>query len=232
MLVYRFNILFEDEADVLRVIDIQANQSFMDLHLAIQKAIGFDASKPASFYLSSDHWRKGREISSSEKAGAALMEKARMNQFIADPHQKIVYVSDYDEEWTLRLSLMRILKSDPKTAYPALVRSEGDAPKQYKNQTPLADPENEFDALVKSMLGGKETSKKDEDSDKSKKSKPSAVKKLKIEDEEEGYDDEDYETYESVEGDEESEDDEMDMGMDEDEDEEDGFSLYGEDDED
>jgi hypothetical protein len=231
MLVYRFNIIFEDEADVIRVIDIQANQSFLDLHLAIQKAIGFDASKPASFYLSSDHWRKGKEISSEEKANAALMEKSRMNQFIADPHQKIVYVSDYDEEWTLRLSLMRILKSDPKSSYPALVRSEGEAPKQYKNLTPLADPENEFDALVKSMLGGKEPAKPVEGSDEPKKTTASIVKKLKIEDEEEGYDDEDYQTYESVEGDEdEAEDDDMDVGMDEDED--DDFSLYGEDEED
>lgn len=231
MLVYRFNIIFEDEADVIRVIDIQANQSFLDLHLAIQKAIGFDASKPASFYLSSDHWRKGKEISSEEKANAALMEKSRMNQFIADPHQKIVYVSDYDEEWTLRLSLMRILKSDPKSSYPALVRSEGEAPKQYKNLTPLADPENEFDALVKSMLGGKEPAKPVEGSDEPKKTTASIVKKLKIEDEEEGYDDEDYQTYESVEGDEaEAEDDDMDVSMDEDED--DDFSLYGEDEED
>lgn len=231
MLVYRFNIIFEDEADVIRVIDIQANQSFLDLHLAIQKAIGFDASKPASFYLSSDHWRKGKEISSEEKANAALMEKSRMNQFIADPHQKIVYVSDYDEEWTLRLSLMRILKSDPKSSYPVLVRSEGEAPKQYKNLTPLADPENEFDALVKSMLGGKEPAKPVEGSDEPKKTTASIVKKLKIEDEEEGYDDEDYQTYESVEGDEdEAEDDDMDVGMDEDED--DDFSLYGEDEED
>jgi len=231
MLVYRFNIIFEDEADVIRVIDIQANQSFLDLHLAIQKAIGFDASKPASFYLSSDHWRKGKEISSEEKANAALMEKSRMNQFIADPHQKIVYVSDYDEEWTLRLSLMRILKSDPKSSYPALVRSEGEAPKQYKNLTPLADPENEFDALVKSMLSGKEPAKPVAGSDEPKKTTASIVKKLKIEDEEEGYDDEDYQTYESVEGDEaEAEDDDMDVSMDEDED--DDFSLYGEDEED
>lgn len=226
MLVYRFNVIFEDEEDVLRVIDIQANQTFLDLHQAIQKAIGFDGTKPASFYMSSDHWRKGKEISLEGRKETPRMEKAVLNAYIIDPHQKIVYVSDYEEEWTLRVSLTRILQSEAGKSYPLLFRSSGEAPKQYKLLRPLADPESEFDALVKNMLGGKtpieykkgKASEDEGDEDEVKPAKKKApatktatpkpaapVKKdLEIEDAEEAYDEEDYESYTSIDGDDDS----------------------------
>jgi hypothetical protein len=222
MLVYRFNVLFEDEEDVLRVIEIKANQTFLDLHQAIQKAIGFDGSKPASFYMSSDHWRKGKEISLEGRNETPRMEKAVLNTYIIDPHQKIVYISDYEEEWTLRVSLTRILQAEEGKTYPFMLKSTGEAPKQYKLLRPLADPESEFDALVKNMLGGKtpiEYKKDriaDEGDDESEKpvkkktapakttpAKPAAPAKkdLEIEDAEEAYDAEDYESYTSIDGD-------------------------------
>jgi hypothetical protein len=203
MLVYRFNVVFEDEAEVLRVIDIKANQSFIDLHQAIQNAIGFDGSKPASFYMSSDHWRKGREISLEEKEGAALMETAKLNNYIADPHQKIVYISDYEEEWTLRLSLMRILQSESDKTYPLLFKSIGEAPKQYKKINPLEDPQNEFDNLVKTMLGGKlpaddEENDMDEEDDEDEEN--DNLEEGDDLNEEMGYDDDDYEGLDSIDG--------------------------------
>lgn len=226
MLVYRFNVIFEDEEDVLRVIDIQANQTFLDLHNAIQKAIGFDGTKQASFYMSSDHWRKGKEISLEGRKETPRMEKAVLNAYIMDPHQKIVYISDYDEEWTLRVSLTRILQSESGKTYPSLFKSVGEAPKQYKLIRPLADPESEFDSLVKNMLGGKtpieykkDKAIADDEEDeiekpvkkKSPVAKPSpskpaapAKKDLEIEDAEEAYDQEDYESYTSIDGDDDS----------------------------
>ena len=62
MAIYRFRVTYEDHEDVYRDIEIKSIQTFEDLHHAIQEAIGFDKSKPASFYMSDDYWRKDQEI--------------------------------------------------------------------------------------------------------------------------------------------------------------------------
>ena len=74
--MYKFRVTFEDHDEVSRDIEIKSNQTFMDLHKAIQSAIGFDGAQLASFYMSNDYWVKGKEITSAENdKGIALMEK-------------------------------------------------------------------------------------------------------------------------------------------------------------
>lgn len=150
-LVYRYRVTFEDIDEVERVIDIRAGQTFRDLHLGIQSAIGFDASKPASFYMSGDQWRKGQEISTEKDRSNILMKDARLNNFMNDPHQKILYETDFDSDWSLRVELQRILQATEGVIYPAVVRSVGEAPKQYKPSQAGGDL-NEFDEMVSEFV--------------------------------------------------------------------------------
>lgn len=158
MAVYRFRVVFEDQEDVLREIEIQGKQTFEELHRTIQEAIAFDNSKDASFFMSDDYWRKGQEITNSrvvndddddddyrrpKKAPTKQMSKSRVADFIDDPHQKIVYVFDPVAKWTLLVELIKILADDPKTNYPRTVKSSGAAPKQYKQV--IAPPIDEDD---------------------------------------------------------------------------------------
>jgi len=137
MAVYRFRLTFEDYDDVSRDIEIKSTQTFEDLHYAIHSYIGFDASKQASFFMSDDYWKKGKEISNRElkgddKASVATMRNARICDFIIDPHQKIYYLFDLQDKWTFRIELIKILTSeDNSTPYPKCVRVVGEAPKQY-----------------------------------------------------------------------------------------------------
>lgn len=139
MAIYRFRIIFEDYDDVTRDIEIRSTQSFEDLHHAIHSSIGFDASKPASFYMSDDHWTKGNEISNrelkeSEIDKVATLRKARLCDFIADPHQKIYYIFDPEAQWSFRIELVKILVQEEAGAtYPRCIKSIGDAPKQFGN---------------------------------------------------------------------------------------------------
>src|ERR1051325_6068841 len=102
MSVYKFRITFEDYDDISRDIEIKSTQNFEELHNAIQKAIGFDASKPASFFMSDDYWKKGTEITLSAEDGrkVALMWKSKLCNFIVDPHQKIYYIFDPEAPWS------------------------------------------------------------------------------------------------------------------------------------
>lgn len=157
--VYRFRITFEDY-DVSRDIEIKSTQTFEDFHLIIQSSINFDASKPASFFMSTDHWIRGQEISSEEKTDKAgnkipLLKEARLANYIADPHQKIYYQFDSETNWTFLIELVKILpQADGIRHYPVCVKTSGDAPRQYKITTPPKNIIAEEDELDKLMMGG------------------------------------------------------------------------------
>jgi len=158
--VYRFRVTFEEYDEVIRDVEIKSTQNFDDLHNIIQSSIGFDASKHASFYMSNDNWLKEQEISSEEKKDkdgkkVPLMKDSRLCDFIADPHQKIYYISDFDSKWTFFVELFKILPAaDVNIIYPLCVKSIGEAPKQYTiTSVPksIVAEETEFDALLATL---------------------------------------------------------------------------------
>jgi hypothetical protein len=159
MVTYKFKVSFEDYDDVSRDIEIRSTQTFEDLHYAIHTAIGFDASKTATFYFSDDVWKKGKEIASSTptEAGAEktmLLKNAKLCDFISDPHQKLFYFFDPATPWIFHVELIKINREEDKGAsYPRCIKSVGDAPKQYQsdNIATLPVPED-FDLLADDLL--------------------------------------------------------------------------------
>ena len=150
MATYKFKVTYEDHEDVYREIEIRSDQTFEDFHYAIQQSIGFDASQPASFYMSNDHWTKGREISLTgmpERNGEenVLMKDAVMSDWISDPHQKIYYLFDYATQWTFYVELTRIYTNeDIRKKYPVCVKITGEAPKQKAEVMPIKKNELEI----------------------------------------------------------------------------------------
>lgn len=137
MAAYRFRVTFEDFDDVHREIEIKSIQSFEELNESIQSAIGFDGSKPASFYMSDDHWKKGEEITSrtlskDEKSKIKMMKDSRLLDYIIDPHQKIYYIFDFAAQWCFHIELVKIIVNEEDGVhYPRILKSVGEAPKQY-----------------------------------------------------------------------------------------------------
>lgn len=171
MATYRLKVVIEDHEEVVRDIEIKSTQTFDDLHHAIHSSIGFDSGKPASFYMSDDNWKKGKEITNkelteAEEATKARMKNSRMCDFIIDPHQKIYYVFD-SGNWTFRIELVKINREEDQYAqYPRCVKSVGEAPKQYGNTAAAVLPVPEdFDALEDLDEDEEEESDDDSDSD-------------------------------------------------------------------
>lgn len=163
-MVYRFRVTYEDHEDVYRDIEIISSQSFLELHTAIQQAIGFDDSKSAVFYTSDDYWRKEDEISvenrSEEKTKKSKTKKSLVSKSeeeskkkktiadrVNDPHQKFIYIFDPEKEWTFLIELLKIIPEDKTASYPKCVKSAGTAPKQYK-PTHLPPPPEEEDEPI------------------------------------------------------------------------------------
>jgi len=160
MAVYRFRIIPEDHEDVYRDIEIKSNQTFEDFHQAIQQAVNFDNSQMASFYMSNDNWRKGREVTlmdmsdDDDQEPKLVMHKSIMSDFIDDPHQKMIYVFDFMALWTFYIELIKIIPTpDAKVKYPVCVKSVGAAPKQYKSNV-LPPPEEEDELIPKKKAVG------------------------------------------------------------------------------
>ena len=169
MAVYRFKIFLEDNEDVFRDIDIKAAQTFEQFHTIIQEAFKFDAKHAAAFFVSDDYWRKGQEITLRKEDlpleeeeirknvdPKKLMAETKIARFIEQPHQRFVYVFDPVVQWTFLLEMIKIVEDNPKLNYPAIVKSYGTAPKQYK-QTNMAKDELSPDMAMAGLLNELET---------------------------------------------------------------------------
>jgi hypothetical protein len=157
MALYRFRVTFEDYDDVMREIDVKSNQTFEDLHRAIHQSTGYNPEFPSSFYISNDQWMKGEEITylpnqKRKDRGISLMTNVKLLSFIDDPHQKFYYTFNFDRPFDFHVELMKIILDEtPGTTYPAVIKSVGEAPKQFGNVfTPAATaaaPDEDFDFL-------------------------------------------------------------------------------------
>lgn len=163
-MIYRFKIWFEDIEDVVRFIDIKPSHSFLDFHNIIQESIGFDKKEFSSFYVSDEKWRKLMEISledmkmdENDTSGdpIVLMKDSRVRDFVNDPHQHFIYITDFIANWTLMCELHAIADEAPKKEYPLVYRSEGKAPRQREDSKFKLLDENEFDALAAKILAAK-----------------------------------------------------------------------------
>lgn len=164
-MVYRFKIWFEHMDDVIRWIDIKPSQTFFDFHEAIQDAIGFDKKELASFYVSDSKWKRLFEImledmtdgneQEEDALPVVLMKTAHLRDYVNDPHQRFVYVTDYLANWTLNVELLSIEESSSSMSYPCVFRSEGKAPRQREDSKFKMLDDSEFDAIAAKILANK-----------------------------------------------------------------------------
>ncbi|OCX54531.1 hypothetical protein BEL04_09860 [Mucilaginibacter sp. PPCGB 2223] len=189
MAVYRFKISFEDYDDVTREVDIKSTHTFEDLHRAIHLSTGYKPEYSSSFYISNDQWIKGQEIAYMPNQrkidrGVALMENSKLSAFIDDPHQKFYYTFNFDRPFDFHVELIKILDDAPGITYPHVVKSTGEAPKQFGNVfTPTATSssaaEDDFDFLNEMEIVPEDTSELE-----------SMLDAEEVDDTEKGHDDE------------------------------------------
>jgi Plasmid pRiA4b ORF-3-like protein len=157
MAVYRFKVYFEDDESIIREIEIKSTQTFEDFHNIIQSSIGFDSAHPTSFFVSSDTWRRGKEIIFLQKKHSTglkgiWMHETKIATFVEDPHQKFIYEFDPDGgNWILMIELMKIIP-DASVTYPRVNKTTGAAPAQYKvtspEEIPPVEEEDEAVAII------------------------------------------------------------------------------------
>ncbi len=170
MKVYKFRLQCEDQHDVVREIEIKADQTFKDLHDVIVKTLKLDGEELASFHITSDNWDKLVEITLIDMSGDAdeeldrddqvqtvfVMDETKLEQFLDEKGQKLIYEYDFLQLQTFQLELIGILKNHNNGKYPKVTLSKGQLNLQ-KNIPIENDPEELKKKLLKefnSILSG------------------------------------------------------------------------------
>ena len=145
MQAYRFRLLFEEQDDFLRDIEIKPGQTFKDFHDIILQSSEIEGNELASFFICDPRWNKQREITlidmgvkipdtdpdnNDEKPvkvplPVMIMEEVKIREVIDDPHQRILFEYNFLNPRTFFIELIKIVDGDPKKAYPICVKKEG-----------------------------------------------------------------------------------------------------------
>ncbi len=133
-MVYRFLLLSDEVENFERVIDINSDATFADFQVAILKSVGFSASDLTTFHICSDDWEKYQEIlfmemDSDSSVDTYLMENTRLDEFIEDEGQRLMFVFDMLTDRAFFIELKEVIAGKTLES-PECVSSQGNPPVQ------------------------------------------------------------------------------------------------------
>jgi hypothetical protein len=133
-MIFKFTVLSDEVDDFVRVIKIDPEATFLDLQNTILDSVKYEKNQMTSFFICSDDWEKGQEVTliemdSSSEYDNLVMESTKLEELIEDEKQKLLFVFDMISERAFFIELSEIIpgKSVDK---PVIVESEGKAPEQ------------------------------------------------------------------------------------------------------
>lgn len=141
-MIYRFTFVSDEDDTFLRIIDVDSEATFFDLHKAVLDSVGYNEEQITSFFLCNDNWEKGQEITlvemeSSPEYDNLVMDDTRLDELISDEKQKLFYVFDPMFERGFYGELSEII-TGKSLEHPKCVTAEGEAPRQTMDEQDIA----------------------------------------------------------------------------------------------
>ena len=131
-MVYRFTIISDEVDNFRREIQIDSEATFLDLHNAILKSVGYSNDQMTSFFICDDNWEKETEITledmgTSSDIDSWIMEETPLEELLEDEKQHMLYIFDplADRAFFMELSEIITGKSLDEAV---CTKSIGDAP--------------------------------------------------------------------------------------------------------
>ena len=133
-MVYKFTLLSDEADNFLRVISIDSEATFLDLHNAILDSVKFEKNLLTTFFICSDDWEKGQEVTliemeSSSEYDNLVMEDTKLEELLSDEKQKLMFVFDMLTERSFFMELTEIVPGI-RMSKAECVRSKGEPPAQ------------------------------------------------------------------------------------------------------
>lgn len=137
-MIYKFTILSDEVDNFVRVISIDAEAKFIDLQNAILDAVNYERNQMTSFFICSDNWEKGQEVTlvemeSSSEYDNLVMDKTSLEELLSEENQKLLFVFDmmFDRVFFMELTDIIPLKDLDKAVCEV---SEGEPPVQLMEE--------------------------------------------------------------------------------------------------
>ena len=114
-----------------------------DLHHNILLAYDFDDDHLYSFFMDGKKWSNNCIVSPHDTFGHPDASKVRIDSFGFVQGQQFLYLYDYGDEWTFRVTVEQIDEQNTNNFTPQLVGEKGDGPEQYFYEDWDEDDEDE-----------------------------------------------------------------------------------------
>lgn len=144
-MIFKFTIISDEKDDFLRIIEIDSEASFLDLHNAILESVDFEKNQMTSFFLCNDEWEKEQEITlvemeSSSEYDNLVMEDTILDELLIDEKQKLIFVFDMISDRAFFMELTEMIPGrDIDEA--ACTTSTGLPPIQIVEETDFITPQ-------------------------------------------------------------------------------------------
>lgn len=133
-MIYKFTLLSDESDDFLRVIEIDSEATFFDLHKCILKSCGYKDDQMTSFFICDNNWGKETEITleamdTSSEVDSYIMRDTKLSELCEEKKQRLIYEFDPLAGRDFFIELMDIVYNKDIDK-PVCTRSEGAAPAQ------------------------------------------------------------------------------------------------------
>ena len=114
-MVYRIKLVSDEVSSFSREIEIDSENSFLQLRNAILESVDFSKDELDSFFLCDDDWEKQEEITledmgtTSSDQDTWIMEDTPLSELIEEEGQRLIFVFDYLTERSFFLELKEVM---------------------------------------------------------------------------------------------------------------------------
>lgn len=133
-MVYRFKLVSDEVSNFAREIEIDSENTFLQLRNTILDSVNYSKDELDSFFLCDEDWQRQEEITLEDMGTASdqdvwLMENTTLSELFEDEGQKMVFVFDYLTERSFFMELKEMIPSRTLTE-PICTFKKGNAPQQ------------------------------------------------------------------------------------------------------
>ncbi len=133
-MVYKFLIISDEVEDFKRVIRIDSDATFKELHDAILDSVGFTKDQMTSFFICEDDWEKQTEVTLMDMGVESdediwLMDSTPLSELVEDEGQRLMFTFDYLTDRSFFMEL-REIEFGEDLDQAECIKSVGDAPTQ------------------------------------------------------------------------------------------------------
>ncbi|MBO5816764.1 MAG: hypothetical protein J6R26_02305 [Paludibacteraceae bacterium] len=98
-MIYKITFSCDEVADFRRVFEADSDATFLELHEAILKSVGYPDDQMTSFCMCNDYWEKEQEVTLLEMGSNfeydnMIMASTRLSDLLEERGQRMIYVFD------------------------------------------------------------------------------------------------------------------------------------------